>query len=1374
MAITHSHLIALAIIVLELFAGSVNALCPNVCACKRPKNSERSRDKDVSCSSQMLSTIPEGMPANTAKLDLSNNDITILRKGDFNGLRQLKKLDLSNNRISTIEPDAFSQLENLKRLDLSNNQLRTIINSSLFNGLVSLEKLNLSFNLISRLPEGCFDSLPNLKTLDFQSAYVLCDCKMTWLLKWKKDQNVKIINTTVCQYPESYRKDEVDSLKKKDLNCNSPLELPIFELNPSSTQLVVKGDPFQLVCRATYFEEALQKIEWVHNDNRLTSNISTGVKLITKTLPDMTMIESRVDIRSIQSENDGIWLCHVFTKRGYLNKHVTVKVLSNKTLFCDEVETKDSKGTFVWGKTVAGFAFRVRCPFEGDSSKSYATRMCDVHGKWNIADTSLCAYVDRTTRALQRLSKQSCSNSEQALAIAQELEMQTSDAAGFKDTANIIYVANAMEKIIQYTSQELGRTMINIGSNMMEVNDAVLKGAQETGKACSRIVLSLERFASSTSTQSLEHSSSNILFETFNVTTNGFWGMTCVALKLQTPRPYGEDIEMSCNSANKTVKQFNSRLKKVEAAIQLPANIFHGLSMRKDDSSQSQYTLYFFFYRNGKLFQTKGNNSVLLDNDGRRVVGSYVISSKIAGHVVSNLSDPVVLTFPTKQGVDPVAVYWNFTALGSQGAWASDGCRVVSSTNNESVVHCNHMTNYAVLLDVSVKEDDSSFWWNNGFLHPAIYLGCFICFILVLFNLVTYIIFCSKIRMKKRCLHAIINISLGILLLIIFFAGGINRTATPLVCQIVGIGLHYTTLCILLWIGISLRNIMKSLSRKRRSVIPGETPLPPRPIIRFYFIGWGIPIIVVGITAAVNLENYGGSDICWLDFEVSLYGFSITVMFILLVQLVFIIMAFLRIQRLPTSHKYDAHIPSLQLTPDQTQITTTSEQVSQNKDSVRTAETEQPFLNDSESVGTHHTTAASVISSVLDHEHSYQKQLRGMVLLLLMYILTWVSGALAVTQKAFFYSIFSYVNAVMMTMFGLYVFIFFCLMRNDVKYCWKVAFGCQKRRAFDAQMAMLSPVTANGNANGACRRQSASSLDSTFTNRSSNTNPTNPSFKSGSRRTTSKCNYVPAHTITDMSLQEDNSLHETPILTGPDQRGNGQYSRYQLHQKRSRPKHYKYARYSQLSRDSADMSNDHTQQIVWGGFHDSLSSAPESRMSALEESRDERDTQANYTTGDASTLERSGKTYILPQAYQNGHTLPKMTQSNGDNQQLRRKGQNGLNIGHVKRQSSKDDLKNASIQRNTSRESVGQRNCKTPDPNMSGYGISSYSSSVTVQEMHPLSKHLVETDDHKLGGHTAQSELKKQKNGGEVFMITKEVNGFAIKSNGQKNKETSV
>ena len=41
-------------------------------------------------------------------------------------------------------------------------------------------------------------------------------------------------------------------------------------------------------------------------------------------------------------------------------------------------------------------------------------------------------------------------------------------------------------------------------------------------------------------------------------------------------------------------------------------------------------------------------------------------------------------------------------------------------------------------------------------------------------------------------------------------------------------------------------------------VEPVMTPLPPKPMLRFYLLGWGVAIIICGITAAVNIEHYAG------------------------------------------------------------------------------------------------------------------------------------------------------------------------------------------------------------------------------------------------------------------------------------------------------------------------------------------------------------------------------------------------------------------------------------------------------------------------------------------------------------------------------------
>ena len=99
--------------------------------------------------------------------------------------------------------------------------------------------------------------------------------------------------------------------------------------------------------------------------------------------------------------------------------------------------------------------------------------------------------------------------------------------------------------------------------------------------------------------------------------------------------------------------------------------------------------------------------------------------------------------------------------------------------------------------------------------------------------------FNRNIRMKRKCRHSLMNICLAMLFLVSFYAGGVNRVAPQRMCQIVGIGIHYFSICSLIWMAIATRNLLKALARRERTLPPGEVAPPRRPILGFYFIGWG-------------------------------------------------------------------------------------------------------------------------------------------------------------------------------------------------------------------------------------------------------------------------------------------------------------------------------------------------------------------------------------------------------------------------------------------------------------------------------------------------------------------------------------------------------
>ncbi|KAG9262415.1 toll-like receptor 13 [Astyanax mexicanus] len=110
-------------------------------------------------------------------LDLSQNKLNSINKGDFRCLGYLRYLYLQDNQITYIEPGAFEGLTNLTVLSLQSNKItQSSIRLSVFSGLPNLLYLWLNNNYISystqtSLREPPFASLPHLEVLGIYSQH---------------------------------------------------------------------------------------------------------------------------------------------------------------------------------------------------------------------------------------------------------------------------------------------------------------------------------------------------------------------------------------------------------------------------------------------------------------------------------------------------------------------------------------------------------------------------------------------------------------------------------------------------------------------------------------------------------------------------------------------------------------------------------------------------------------------------------------------------------------------------------------------------------------------------------------------------------------------------------------------------------------------------------------------------------------------------------------------------------------------------------------------------------------------------------------------------------------------------------------------------
>ncbi|KAI4077897.1 adhesion G protein-coupled receptor A1 [Homo sapiens] len=322
------------------------------------------------------------------------------------------------------------------------------------------------------------------------------------------------------------------------------------------------------------------------------------------------------------------------------------------------------------------------------------------------------------------------------------------------------------------------------------------------------------------------------------------------------------------------------------------------------------------------------------------------------------------------------------------------------------------------------------------FLHPVVYACTAVMLLCLLASFVTYIVHQSAIRISRKGRHTLLNFCFHAALTFTVFAGGINRTKYPILCQAVGIVLHYSTLSTMLWIGVTARNIYKQVTKKAPLCLDTDQPPYPRqPLLRFYLVSGGVPFIICGVTAATNIRNYGTEDedtACWMAWEPSLGAFYGPAAIITLVTCVYFLGTYVQLRRHP-GRRYE-----LRTQPEEQRRLATPE-------GGRGIRPGTPPAHDAPG------------ASVLQNEHSFQAQLRAAAFTLFLFTATWAFGALAVSQGHFLDMVFSCLYGAFCVTLGLFVLIHHCAKREDVWQCWWAC--CPPRKdahpALDANGAAL-------------------------------------------------------------------------------------------------------------------------------------------------------------------------------------------------------------------------------------------------------------------------------------------------------------------------------
>ena len=113
------------------------------------------------------SDVTETDLATITTLDLSDQSITSLSLGDFDGMLSLKYLLLAENDLRSLPSGIYDDLVSLSSLFLGENRL-TSLPSGIFGNLTSLTHLYLQGNDLSSLPSNAFDGLSSLGSINLE------------------------------------------------------------------------------------------------------------------------------------------------------------------------------------------------------------------------------------------------------------------------------------------------------------------------------------------------------------------------------------------------------------------------------------------------------------------------------------------------------------------------------------------------------------------------------------------------------------------------------------------------------------------------------------------------------------------------------------------------------------------------------------------------------------------------------------------------------------------------------------------------------------------------------------------------------------------------------------------------------------------------------------------------------------------------------------------------------------------------------------------------------------------------------------------------------------------------------------------------------
>ncbi|XP_054479347.1 adhesion G-protein coupled receptor G6-like [Anoplopoma fimbria] len=434
---------------------------------------------------------------------------------------------------------------------------------------------------------------------------------------------------------------------------------------------------------------------------------------------------------------------------------------------------------------------------------------------------------------------------------ADQLLNQTQDASKF-NSSQVAQLAGNLEKLLDgpNVSQALGQKVVKVISNLMEGDSLALS------TSANRLINLVDDLG----LKLVVTGDKEVLSA----------GSLVLAVREVDGTNFPETSVDIFNTENVQLRALSrSRSKRSGSAlgsVSLPSSLTKGLSPEQQKEANR---VQFNFYTKPAFFQ-----DATLDNE---TLVSPVLAASVANLSISNLAENISFTIrninPILENFTASCAFWQLTQNGGEGHWNSTGCFVVNTTPEETTCSCNHLTSFAILLDLS----------REGLIDPQqaeilsfiTYIGCGISAIFLALTLLTYLSFDKLLRDIPAKILVQLCLSLLLLNLVFLLDGWLALYPAIGLCISTAFFLHYFLLTSFTWAGLEALHMYLS-------IVQVFTPYLSRYMLKFSLMGWGIPLIVVIIVIAVDKDNYGlvtygkftdgtTGDFCWLRNDIAFY-----------------------------------------------------------------------------------------------------------------------------------------------------------------------------------------------------------------------------------------------------------------------------------------------------------------------------------------------------------------------------------------------------------------------------------------------------------------------------------------------------------------------